>query len=105
MKKYFVFDVESIGLHGEGFAVGGGLYNSDGTSVFEFLHACHPEIADGRKSNRDWVSNNVPDLLKEASNPDVICFTTLQVRQKFWEHYTKAKSEGAYIFSECGWPV
>ena len=37
---FFVFDVESVGLHGEGFAVAGGVYTATGGTLWEFWLAC-----------------------------------------------------------------
>ena len=96
----FVFDVESIGLHGEGFAVAGGIYDEKGTELEHFAYHCPPGTARGEQSDRDWVKDHVtihPSSIAEHSPFDV--------RERFWWHWIRAKGQGALMFVECGWPV
>jgi len=96
---FFVFDVESIGLHGEGFAVAGGIY-INGIAQTEFCFACSPEIAHGTLPNRHWVRDNIPPIHPTALEPRF-------VRQSFWLTWEKAKADypGILMAAECGWPV
>lgn len=96
---FFVFDVESIGLHGEGFAVAGGIY-INGIAQSEFRYASSPEIAHGTLANRQWVRENVPPIWPRE-------FSSLEIRQAFWQQWEKAKAEypGILMAAECGWPV
>lgn len=98
MKSFFVFDVESIGLHGEGFAVGGGVYLDNGAVQWEFCFSCPPEKAEGLQSDRDWVDKNVPQIEITHRSPN-------QVRAVFWEAWKKARAGGAIMAAECMWPV
>lgn len=98
---FFVFDVESIGLHGEGFAVGGGIYPPNGEApVGEFLYACPPSSAEGPDAGREWVGNNVPCIDPTHPSPDA-------VRGAFWEQWMDAKRRFLDILmaADCGWPV
>lgn len=101
---YFVFDAESVGLHGEAFAVGGGLYTAAGAPLWEFIHACYLEGASGEDDDRKWVSENVPPLPADCREPG-------EVRERFWAHWEAAKTyaekEGAklYAAADCAWPV
>ncbi len=63
--SFFVFDVESIGLHGEGFAVAGGVYSKDGATQWEFSFSCPQEECEGDADDRQWVKENVPVLESE----------------------------------------
>lgn len=96
---FFVFDVESIGLHGEGFAVGGGVY-LDGAALSEFRFACLPGAASGVKSDRDWVEKNCPYIEPTHHVPAT-------VRAAFWTEWEKAKRRypGICVAGECLWPV
>jgi hypothetical protein len=100
---FFVFDVESIGLHGEGYAVAGGVYFADGTvdKSSEFIVACQPEQANGESGDRQWVHDNVPVL--EETN----CENPREVRERFWKFWETAKREypGIVMAGECVWPV
>lgn len=100
MKAYFVFDVESIGLHGEAFAVAGGVYLENGAAQSEFCFACDPAAAKGDEDDRKWVAANVPVL--EITHRDPV-----GIRESFWLEWLKAISRwGAIEMAvECGWPV
>lgn len=95
---FFIFDVESIGLHGEGFAVAGGVYLSNGSVQWEFCFCCPMDKADGLQSDRDWVNRNVPVM-------DITHRDTYGLRLAFWKEWEKAKSSGAEMAAECLWPV
>ena len=96
---YFVFDVESIGLHGEGFAVAGGVYIA-GAPQHEFRFSCPMEEAEGSDDDRAWVKANVPVI-------EVTHRTPSAVRESFWDEWTKAKERypGITMAGECIWPV
>lgn len=94
---FFVFDVESIGLHGEGFAVAGGVYIA-GAAQWEFCFCCPMDKAEGLQADRDWVSRNVPVM--EETHRD-----TYGLRLAFWQAWEKAKAGGAEMAAECLWPV
>jgi hypothetical protein len=96
---FFVFDVESIGLHGEGFAVGGGVF-LNGNAITEFQFSCPRDQAKGRDKDRDWVDFNIPSI-------DITHETPAQVRHAFWEEWMTAKHKfpGIVMAGECFWPV
>jgi len=95
--KIFSFDVESIGLHGEGFAVGYVLID-DGVEQYAGYVAVDPAIARGPVESRQWVAENVPHIVPSHDS-------LVQMRNAFWDHLQAAKAEGAIILSDCGWPV
>lgn len=97
---YFIFDVESIGLHGEGFAVAGGIYKEGGNAIREFTYACPPLNATGNREDRDWVHANVVSIPPTHNYPN-------EVRQAFWTEWLNAKNKfnGIQMYVECGWPV
>lgn len=107
-QKFFVFDCESVGLHGQTFAVAGGVYDIYGRAVSgsEFIFDCgpHPGMAvSGReKEDLEWVEANV--VTREGA---VLCATPHEVRHKFWQLWQMAKAgfPGVLMFVECGWPV
>lgn len=96
---FFVFDVESIGLHGEGFAVAGGIY-INGAAMSEFRYSCPLDEAEGEDDDRDWVKANVPVMEITHRTPNL-------VRNAFWDQWLKAKDTypGIIMAAECGWPV
>lgn len=99
MREFFVFDVESIGLHGQAFAVGGGIYQEDGTAIREFLFSFPRENAIGAASDRDWVNANVPKM-------DITHSDSRGIREAFWSEAMEAKKRPGILFAaECGFPV
>ena len=107
-QKFFVFDCESVGLHGQTFAVAGGVYDMNGHEVpgSEFIFDCgpHPGMAVRQREAEDmaWVEANVST--REGA---VLCSTPNEVRHKFWQLWQMAKAgfPGILMFVECGWPV
>ena len=95
--RFFVFDVESVGLHGEGFAVGGGVY-VDGVAQWEFRMACPIAECVGSGEDRQWVKDNVPIIEETHRAPRAM-------RDEFWRQWTKAKASGAAMAADCAWPV
>lgn len=96
---FFIFDVESVGLHGEGFAVGGGVYIA-GAAQSEFRFCCPLEEAEGDDADRAWVKANVPVM-------DVTHRCPSAVREAFWKEWQIAKARYPTITmaGECIWPV
>ena len=93
-----VFDVESIGLHGEAFAVAWVVVDKKGNRLDEGLLSCCPSKAKGAFENREWVSNNVPDL--KITSP-----TRQHMLNGFWHEWRKWADQGAVLFADCCWPV
>jgi hypothetical protein len=52
---YFVLDVESIGLHGEGYAAAYAVFDLQGRELEAHTFACDPSNAVGDASDRAWV--------------------------------------------------
>lgn len=106
-QKFFIFDGESVGLHGQTFAVAGGVYDVHGQAVSEFAFYTPASRADGcsdegmRECDRDWVKKNVT-LPKGEEYPNVTA-----IRHVFWAEWRKALDAhpGILMFVECGWPV
>ncbi len=98
---FMVFDVESVGLHGEGFAVGWVVVDRTGKEIESGYEACPMTVAKGgSERDRQWVSENViPGLSGYTQN------TPNQVRDGFWTAWLKWKEAGTHLFAECGWPV
>ena len=97
-KLFFVFDVESVGLHGEGFSVAGGTYRETGECLYEFCFSVPRELARGTKASRIWVDENVPKLPRTHA-------TLKAMRTDFWEEWLHAKKLGAVAVADCAWPV
>lgn len=98
MTKRLIFDVESVGLHGEGFAVGWVLMDGDGI-VEEGHVACDPICARGTTDDFRWVEQNVNiEGAVRVANPRA-------VRDIFWQVLQEAKKDKVEVWTDCGWPV
>lgn len=89
-------DVESNGLHGEGFAIGAVLLRADGSEVSTFYARC--PIAGAVDP---WVRDNVLPALADAP---VTHDSARAMRDAWWAWMTEHR-EGALIVGDCAWPV
>ena len=96
--KFMVFDVESIGLHGEGFAVAWEVVNRDGVLLGEGCLSCDPDLCKGTDESRLWIAENVPPL-------DVTSPTPQHLRNTFWHEWRHWADKGAVLVADCAWPV
>lgn len=94
---YMVFDVESIGLHGDAFAVGFTVVTWAGCEVAFENWAVDPKQVLGDESDRQWVRENI-------SLP--VTHKTIEgLHADFWNAWMKWKALGALLVTDCGWPV
>lgn len=98
MDKFMVFDVESIGLHGEGFAVAWVVVNREGERLDEGCIACDPADCAGTDESRLWVGEHVPAL--PVTSP-----TKQHLRNHFWHEWRSWADQGAVLVADCAWPV
>ncbi len=96
-----VIDVESVGLHGEAFAVGYVVVTLNGTVLEERLFACDPSLVKGDDEGKLWIANNVPVLDVTHSSPR-------EMREAFWKawmHWSTAPTINTVMVADCAWPV
>lgn len=92
----FIFDVESISLHGEAFAFAAAVFDQKGKMIDKMeLVATIP-----MQSASNWVRINVIPAL----NMDNTCQTGLELRNAFYEFYQKHKPN-SIIVADCTFPV
>ncbi len=82
---FLVFDVESIGLLGEGFSVGY-VVTQKGVEIESGLFATNPDNCFGSLDDRAWVKEH-------------------EVRDKFWAKWIEWRDKGAWLAADCNWPV
>lgn len=97
---YMVFDVESVGLHGEGFAVGFVVVDMGGHEHAAATIHCEPCVASGDAEGHNWVSENVP-----KSMPGILKPHPKLVRDSFWKQWRYWQEQGAVLAADCPWPV
>lgn len=95
---FMVFDVESVGLHGEGFAVGMVVMDRSGNVQLAGHLACPPDAAAGSDEGRAWIAENCPPIYAALETPQ-------QVRESFWGIWQDFKALGAILVADCAWPV
>jgi hypothetical protein len=96
---FMVFDVESVGLHGEGFAVGYVVVEpKTGIRLGSGLFSCSSYKAIGIRPDHQWVDANVPSL-------DITHDSPLEIRSEFWDIWLAWKAKDALLLADCCWPV
>ena len=99
-KYFFVFDVESVGLHGDVFSYGYVVVeNASQMKVVDHgsLSAGRSD-AQGTSADHEWISANVPPCRR------VICSATA-LRNTFWVEWVRWRAQGAVMVADCPWPV
>lgn len=97
--KYLVFDVESVGLHGQAFAVGGVLVDTVSFEITrDFMFSCPPGNARGTNNDLAWVRKNVPDLKPNLLSP-------WEVKRAFAAVWCGWRANDARLAADCPWPV
>lgn len=96
--SFMCFDVESIGLHGEGYAVGFVVVDMDGNELESGLYAVDPESTHGTSKNRQWVRDNIPEI-------PITHDSKQEMRDAFWQTWRKWADKGAALVADCAWPV
>jgi len=95
---FFVFDVESVGLHGEGYAYGYVVVDREGNEIESGECACDPSLASGPDSGRVWITQNAPRLTVTKNSPR-------EVIASFVEAWKRWKGQSAIMAADCPWPV
>lgn len=88
-----IFDVESNGLHGEGFAVGWVILDC-GETVSEGFASCPV------KDPIPWVQRNVIWTLPPPTHS-----CPKEIRNVFWEAWEGVRDQKGSLWADCGWPV
>jgi len=100
---YLVIDVESIGLHGQAYTVGGCVLDAQTGKIMEslsFRYACNPDYVDGREEDRQWVMSNIPRIMETHPTPRA------DLNDFWWKWQSLQKViPGIAMAAECGWPV
>lgn len=104
-----VLDVESVGLHGEGFAYG--LVVVDlitGQELDRDLAWCNPNLVRSCRSGPDaaraWIKTHVMPGLQTDQKHWPTHLNPWDVRDSFWKKWTQWR-ESAQLWADCGWPV
>lgn len=97
---YFVFDVESAGLYGEGFAVGWVVVDHQGNERERGYLGAPFDSVDCDLDVREWMEQNVLPHL-----PDPNCKNTIQLRKEFWWAWLRWEEKGAIAVADVPYPV
>jgi len=98
--KFMVFDVESAGPLGEGFAVGWVVVDSDGAELASGVAHCPPTAATGNKGTGASVAENVSPHLAEPTHSK-----PREVRDAFWREWLRWRERGTQLVADACWPV
>jgi hypothetical protein len=99
MSLHLVFDVEAMGLHGEGWAVGAVVVDEDGNELASLYEAADARQLSARFDDAVWLAENcIPHCRQTLGTPR-------SVRNVFWLFWLEWKAKGASMWADCGWPV
>ena len=104
-RYYFVFDVESVGLYGTGFAYGAVLIDPEGTEIASWCEGTKPDGTMGDALSWKWVQDNIP----LGSIPQSVGIESL--RRLFWDTWKTAqgmaadRGANALMVADCPYPV
>jgi hypothetical protein len=111
MKLDVVIDVESVGLHGEGFAVawviGSGVAELGPVEIGAGVAFCLAACARGPAEGLQWVRDHVTlDTAGRCPRSEVYeCASPREVRNVFWTNWLTWRERGMTLWVDCGWPV
>jgi len=95
--KYMVFDVESIGPFGKGFAVGFVVLDKNFKEYASDFYACHPSlVASDKEAEFEWIFKKYPKYTFAIPR---------DIRTAFWNAWSSFRAAGAYLFADCSFPI
>ena len=104
--NHLVFDAESVGLHGEAFAVAAVVIDADsGEEIASMYAACDSAKAQATPGDeiaaRAWLAVNCLPHLPPPNRS-----TPGEIRDTFW-HFMQlhARRGQGVVWADCGWPV
>lgn len=101
---YFVFDVESLGLHGPAFAIGFVVIEaSTGKEIKSDMWCLDPDKLPSTLLAREWVTKNC-QWIKRYSDKTFIA-NKMYFYDHFWSYWDFWKEQGAVMAADCPWPV
>lgn len=96
---FFVLDVESVGLHGEGYSPGWVVIDTaNGAEVDSGRLAVDTAVCDGYDEDRDWINENVPHIPPTHDSLGAM-------RELFLAVWLRWKARGAWLAADCPAPV
>lgn len=113
MTLRMVFDCESIGLHGQTWAVGYVVLDED-SIVEEAWAYCPPTLCSGSPDGYDWIKTNCPWGEKGLSEgvrqalklpPGTRLMRGSDVSDWFWSRWIDHSKKGGEIWADVPWPV
>lgn len=97
--KFFVFDVESVGLMGEPFAFGYVILDSNnGMIVKGDRVSMNPADAIGTIGGHTWVAENCPEMLPWVANREAL-YNSFRSAYSLWKPHID------YFAADCPFPV
>lgn len=102
-KLFFVFDVESIGLFGEAYAVGYSVVERSGIERAASCYYVDPLDCSGDADGHAWVKKNAPSL---GGNRDAeLLASAAELREVFVGQLQQWQARDAVVAADCPFPV
>lgn len=103
---FFVFDVESVGLYGEGFAVGWTVVDLEGKEHESGLFVADWRKCEGhnQKGAREWLESNLPPMEVTHQSANDLCFEFFNVLQR-WLPNNISHTKVSGVWADWLYPV
>ena len=107
MPPYFmVFGVESVGLHGDAYAVGYAVIDADGKEVEAGGWCVSPQLVRGTPEGLGWATDNAWYVRGTDWGAGLACLLCdRDMRGRFWSAWGRWKRKGAWLAADVPWPV
>jgi hypothetical protein len=103
---FMVFDCESVGLHGETYAVGWVAVDRDGAEREAGGLWVPPGDVRGTPAGRAWAWDNAfPGRAEGWGRGLEPARSAAVMRRDFWQTWLRWKEKGAALAADCCWPV
>jgi hypothetical protein len=103
---YLVFDVESVGLHGDGYAVGFVVVDAAGKEKAAGGWAVNPRLVRGTPDGLAWARDNAWYGCGTDWGWGLFAIDSARdVRDRFWAAWEYWKGQGAVLAADVPWPV
>lgn len=108
-KTFMVFDVESVGLHGDGFSVGYVVIENS-REIESAYYRCNPSEGSGTRADFEWVQDYVVPVMDSKNvemtfSDGIGSKSSRDMRGLFRDRWLTWRGNVAILAADCPWPV
>ena len=100
-----VFDVESLGLHGEGYALGWTIVEEGHESNYGYFATSPESVEPCITAGKESIEASIEWLNRNVHLPRLTTGSPREIRDQFWSTWLNVKRRGGKLWSDVNWPV